>query len=573
METSTPNAHAGRGLHGAQAARAPRLLAMIAAAAGLIGIISAATPEWPGRLSLVREYLSTSTPDVADGLVVASSIGLLLLARGLARRRHRAWQVAVLVLGLSAVLHLVKGLDIEEAIFDVVVLVLLVRHRRSFDAVGDPGGPQRAGMAALEAFAGLLAYGVVAIAIHAAVRGMPFHPIEALRMVLYGMIGQDLHAPPGRFQHEVTLSLAVATVTCAAYVVWLAVRSHQPKAGASDLDRVDARRLVEQLGCDSLAWFALRRDKSYFFDAGRRAFIAYRAAGGFAVVSGDPIGDADAFGEVADGFLRHCHERAWRVSALGVGPVGRELWEARGLRTAYVGDEAIVRPAEFSLEGRAIRKVRQSVTRLQKAGYSCVVTRAGELGAEGWVQVEKISKAWLDGAPERGFSMAIDDMRAPEHASAVLALALDPEGRVAGFVHLAPVPAAAGLSLSTMRRLADTPNGLMEFVLCETFAWARAHEIDRVSLNFAAFGELLRAEGVLPRRQRLMRFALGKCDRYFQVERLLAFNRKFLPDWEPRYAAFESYSDVPVAALVTLSLESLLIWPRALRKLWPEHAT
>jgi lysyl-tRNA synthetase class 2 len=155
----------------------------------------------------------------------------------------------------------------------------------------------------------------------------------------------------------------------------------------------------------------------------------------------------------------------------------------------------------------------------------------------------------------------------------VLALALDPEGHVAGFVHLAPVPAAHGLSLSTMRRLPDTPNGLMEFVLCETFAWAREHGIERVSLNFAAFGELLRAEGDLCRRQRILRFALGKADRYFQVERLLAFNRKFLPLWEPRYAAFESYSDVPIAALVTLSLESLLIWPRALRKLWPEPAT
>ena len=565
MEKTAPIAHPQR------ASQAPRLLALIAAAAGVIGIVSAATPEWPGRLSLVREYLSTSAPNVADGLVVASSIGLLLLARGLARRRHRAWQAAVLILAVSAVLHLVKGLDIEEAIFDIAVLVLFVRKRRAFYAVGDPGGPQRAGVAALEALAGLVGYGIAAIAIHDAVRGTAFHPLAALRLVLYGMLGMDVSAHPGRFQHEVTLSLAVATITCAAYVVWIAVRSHQPRAGASDLDRRDARRLVEELGCDSLAWFALRRDKSYYFDAERRAFIAYRAAGGFAVVSGDPIGDPEAFGTVTDGFLRYCQERAWRVSALGVGTVGRALWEARGLRTAYVGDEAIVRPADFSLEGRTIRKVRQSVTRLHKAGYTCRVLRAGELGPHGWEQVEQISEAWLDGAPERGFSMAIDDMRAPEHATAVLALALDPEGQVAGFVHLAPVPAAAGLSLSTMRRLPDTPNGLMEFILCETFAWAREHEIERISLNFAAFGELLRAEGVLGRRQRVLRFALGKADRYFQVERLLAFNRKFLPLWEPRYAAFESYSDVPIAALVTLSLESLLIWPRALRKLWPEQ--
>ena len=514
----------------------------------------------------------TSTPNVADGLVVASSIGLLLLARGLARRRHRAWQAAVAILAVSAVLHLIKGLDIEEAIFDVVVLILLVRKRRAFYAVGDPGGPQRAGVAALEAFAGLIGYGLAAIAIHDAVRGTGFHPLAALRLVLYGMLGMDVsgasRAVPARGH-----ALARRRDDHLRRLRRLDRRAQPP--AASRRERPSTARTRGASWRSSAATRSpgsrLRRDKSYYFDAERRAFIAYRAAGGFAVVSGDPIGDPEAFEAVTDGFLRHCHERAWRVSALGVGTVGRALWEARGLRTAYVGDEAIVRPAEFTLEGRTIRKVRQSVTRLHKAGYTCRVLRAGELGPHGWEQVEQISEAWLDGAPERGFSMAIDDMRAPEHATAVLALALDPEGQVAGFVHLAPVPAAEGLSLSTMRRLPDTPNGLMEFILCETFAWAREHEIERISLNFAAFGELLRAEGVLGRRQRVLRFALGKADRYFQVERLLAFNRKFLPLWEPRYAAFESYSDVPIAALVTLSLESLLIWPRALRKLWPEQ--
>jgi len=36
---------------------------VLACLGGLIGLVSAATPEWPGRLSLVREYLSTSTPE------------------------------------------------------------------------------------------------------------------------------------------------------------------------------------------------------------------------------------------------------------------------------------------------------------------------------------------------------------------------------------------------------------------------------------------------------------------------------------------------------------------------------
>src|ERR1700759_3094516 len=113
MERPAPHAHEFR---------TPRVAAGLAFAAGVIGLVSAATPEWHGRLRLVREYLSTSTPAVADGLGVATPFGLLLLARGLARRRHRAWQAAVVILGVSAVLHVLKGLDVEEAAFDIAVL-------------------------------------------------------------------------------------------------------------------------------------------------------------------------------------------------------------------------------------------------------------------------------------------------------------------------------------------------------------------------------------------------------------------------------------------------------------------
>ena len=47
--------------------------------------------------------------------------------------------------------------------------------------------------------------------------------------------------------------------------------------------------------------------------------------------------------------------------------------------TVEIGDEAVVHPSTFSLEGRPIRKVRQSVHRLQAAGYSAAVLRPGEL--------------------------------------------------------------------------------------------------------------------------------------------------------------------------------------------------
>jgi lysyl-tRNA synthetase class 2 len=555
------------------ATRAPFLLSLIAALAGVVGLVSAMTPEWSGRLSTMQEFLSPAGPQVADGLTVAASFGLLLLARGLARRRHRAWQAAIVLLAVASVLHVLKGLDVEEAVFDLLVLGLLWWRREDFDAAGDPLGPPRAGRAALGALLGLYLYGLAAIAAHASVRHGPWPGLGgSLRQVTYGLGGQDVHAFPGRFDHDLTLSLATAGLVCAAYVLWLALRPRDSVPTVAGADRLDARRLVEVEGRDSLAYFALRQDKTYFFNPGRTAFLAYRAVGGVALVSGDPIGDEAAFDELLSGFVRFCHEHAWRVAVIGVGEDHRDAWAQAGLRSMYVGDEAVVRPERFSLEGRAIRKVRQSVNRLHRLGYHAVTVPASSLDGPRWREIDRVSHAWLRGQPERGFSMALDDMHAPEHGEAVFTLALDPGGRVAGFIHFVPVPAASGLSLSAMRRLAHTPNGLMEFLLCETFAWGRAHGVTRVSLNFNAFGELLRSDAALPPWQRMVRFGLGKADRFFQVERLLEFNRKFFPDWVPRYAAFERYADVPLGALVSLSVESLVVWPSALRRLWPHPA-
>ena len=105
--------------------------------------------------------------------------------------------------------------------------------------------------------------------------------------------------------------------------------------------------------------------------------------------------------------------------------------------------------------------------------------------------------------------MALDDMHARDHGDAVFALGYDGDRRLVGFVHFVPAPASGDLSLSAMRRLHHTPNGLMEFLLCETFRWAGSRGIERISLNFNAFGDLLRSDARLPAWERALRFVLG----------------------------------------------------------------
>jgi lysyl-tRNA synthetase, class II len=170
-------------------------------------------------------------------------------------------------------------------------------------------------------------------------------------------------------------------------------------------------------------------------------------------------------------------------------------------------------------------------------------------------EVERVSRAWLAHSCERGFAMALDGLFAPQ---TVLALAEDEEGRLGGFLQVVPSPATGGWSLSTSRRERGTPNGLMEFLIVRTLEWAHAGGAPELSLNFAVFGLILRADAGW---KRLGRAVLLRFDRLFQLQRLYGFSSKFSPEWRPRHLCFEAWGALPAAVLACLRAESLLTPP------------
>lgn len=505
---------------------APALIALGAALAGLVGIVSAVTPEIASRSDLVRGILPPGWPEAARVVTLACGLALVWLSRSLARRRRRAWQLAVALVVAAAASHLAKGLDVEEAVLSLAVLAGLWRYRRAFDAPGDPRLRPL-----LQALLALAAAGTVLW-------------LRASGRVLFSELIED------------ALGLLAGALAARALFLWL--RPLAEHVRQSVRDRSHAERLVREHGTDSLSFFALRRDKSYFFSPSGRSFLAYRVVGGTALVSGDPIGEpAELRGLVAE-FRRVAASRGWRVGILGARAGFLPLYRSLGFRALCIGDEAVVRPEAFSLEGRPIRKVRQSVNRLGKAGYRVRVLPVAE--AEGQrAEVERVSAEWRGRWPERGFSMTMDALFA--YPEGVLALAEGPDGAIAGFLHLVPAPASGGYSLAAMRRRRSTPNGLMEFLITGTIAWARERGVPELSLNFSVFAEVLRADERSPLWRRALRLVLLRLDRLFQLERLHSFSRKFFPEWRPRYLCVERLADVPLVGLAYLHVESLLVPP------------
>ena len=70
---------------------------------------------------------------------------------------------------------------------------------------------------------------------------------------------------------------------------------------------------------------------------------------------------------------------------------------------------------------------------------------------------------------------------------------------------------------------------------------------------------------VRPPTRPLARWLLQRLSGAFQIETLYRFNRKFDPDWQPRYLAVEAPEALPQVALATLHAEGLLSLPWRLR--------
>ena len=540
----------------------PKLAAVAAVAAGLVNLASAVTPNIAWRDHLLLQIAPLESMRLSHAAAIPASLLLLVTAPYLWRRRQSAFRLAfVLLLGLG-VLNLLKGLDVEEAAASFALAGMLWLGRRSFCVQPDPvslrAALRRVPLVAATGF--LLCFVAVWLAApdHASVTAVAREVGDAL---LWQNGPLDFHDVLGGLDEAVGV-VGLLTLLWCAFLVFrpLAV----PPALPTSEMRLAARKLVRRHGADTLAYFKLRHDQHYLFSSDRRAFLGYCVETGVLLVSGDPVGPDDAIPDLLRELSLFAEARGLRIAVVGAGERLRPLWAQLGLRSLYLGDEAVVETRTFSLDGRAIRKVRQSVTRLEKQGFSAGLQELGELTDAEISELDAVSSRWRDGASERGFTMSLDALRREEHGDSLVVVGRDAEGRIRGFLHFVPSYGRAAVSLSMMRRDHDTPNGLTEFLVARGLELLRDRGIEEASLNFAAFARFIHGpHGTI---ERLIGRVLLAADAFFQIERLHRFNAKFFPRWEPRYLLFERVLGLGRVGLATMWAEGQLPKPAPLRR-------
>ncbi len=502
----------------------------------------------------------------ASALATAIFTGLILmiLASGLARRKHRAWTLTLIILAVNLATEIFRSSHHPLQIFlSVILIIILGFFRKSFYAKSDPSTKSQPligfGLAVIVLFVASLL--LLKYRSHDEIIGSPSYASIFL-FIIEGFVGV---AGPVHFASERASDLSAFTLgTFGVFIVlvpmWLYFRRIKPIPKMSDADMDQVRLLIKHdLEQDSLGYFATRRDKSVVWSANRKAGIAYRVQGGVMLASGDPFGEYSLWPDAIKEFIAIAEEHAWTPAVMGCSDHGGEVWvEHAGMIAVDIGDEAIIQVNDFTLEGRPMANVRQMVNRIRRKGYTSLTLKWSDVDPQTQAELRKLAHEWRYGVAERGFSMSMDrfgEVGDPDTYITIARL----NGEIKGLQYYVPWT-TDGLSLDRMQRERGTDAGINELMIVDTVEYARANNLKHVSLNFAAFRSLFeRADkisaGPITRgRRNVLRFFSN----FFQVESLYRFNAKFQPEWETRYLLYPRATDLPKVAWAALRAEKFI---------------
>jgi len=568
----------GSGRATADHRRVRRISAGVLLVAGLIDIVSAVTPPIRGRLQFVDTIFPLAVPQIATVLVAISGLALMLLARGVRKGQRLAWQVSVIVLGASAVLHLIKAADFEEGIIALLSAAYLAAHRRSFRSAGDTPSLVRGLLT-------LVGGGVVAVV--AAVLGVELYrprrsdrialprAIEVVTERLVGIYVTPLRAGGsvalhhGNFNRYIGPALTSIGVALLAYALFLAFRpvvmSRRPAPG----DFTRARNIVRRWGGDTLSYFALRDDKRWWFWGD--SVVAYAVFGGVCLVSPDPVGPPIEREVVWTAFHQFADSNGWPVAVMAAGAEWLPVYRAAGMRDLYVGDEAVVDCQTFRLDGGDMKGLRQAVNRIARNGYRMEFYDPTRVSADLRASLRRVMAQNRRGEAERGFSMTLGRIFDPDDKGLLLAVAYGPDKEPVAFCHYVPAADIDGYSLDLMRRTdGPHPNGLIDFVVVRTIEHLKSLGMTGLGLNFATMRAVLAGETGDAWSQRVERWMLKRMSDSMQIESLWKYNAKFTPTWRPRYAVYDSPENMLPAALAVARAESFFELPVIGRFLTPD---
>jgi phosphatidylglycerol lysyltransferase len=527
-----------------------RLVALITLGSGLLNLYSIVALRFPQRIAALEDIFPLGFIHLSRFLTMLIGFALIISSISIYRRKLRAFQGVLALSCLAVIFHLTRGLHYEEATLSLILVVVLLFTRKYFNVKSSiqtlPMALLRAGIAFIIA----LSYGSVGFWF---LEGRHFQYnfhwndaiTEAFRYIL--LIGDPSLVAYTQHAAWFIDSLYLMSFTAIAYAIFALYRPMMYKYRSHPRELAQAREIIEKYGHNAMDYFKYWPDKSLFFSKPGNSVIAYRVGNNIAVVLGDPVGPKNEVEQLMRDFITLCGQNDWGVAFHQASSDYLSIYDRLGLRKIKVGDDAIVDLTSFTLEGKAHKSLRQAVNRVEELGVRFEIYEP-PLSDEIIAEAQGISDQWmtLPGHRERRFTLGLFEKNYLK--STPLAFAIDCDGKPLAFVNLIPSYFPGEATNDLMRRIPDSPNGIMDFLFIKLFLSLQQKGFSRFNMGMAPMSGFQKGE-IPTAEEKAIHYFFQHLNFLFRYSGLKSFKAKFASSWEPRYAIYKNALDLPRLAL------------------------
>lgn len=370
--------------------------------------------------------------------------------------------------------------------------------------------------------------------------GIDFSWWESIRYTLenFVLIGSRDLVPADKFARNFLLSINVSGMLAIAFFVYTLIRPYILKPDRVDDDLEWAKSELIKYGNSALDYFKTYGDKLiYRQDEG---FLAYRISGNFAVVLECPVCLAQDRKKMIGSFDRYCFENGVKSIYYRVPEAALEDFTSLNKKKLLLGQEGVVDLTTFTLAGGNRKSIRNAIKKVSEAGFKSTVSQAPI--KDGLLQkLKAVSDEWLTDTEREEiiFSQGMFDWE--ELKLQTIITVENAEEKIVAFLNIIPDYVDGEATYDLIRKTADAPNGIIDFIMIAMFEYLQAQGYRAVNIGFAPMSGIITAQN-LP--ERSIKFAYEKIKSFSRYKGLRDAKDKFSPVWHNKYLIYNQDYDL-----------------------------
>lgn len=278
-----------------------------------------------------------------------------------------------------------------------------------------------------------------------------------------------------------------------------------------------------------------------FFSESRKAFIAYRLSGSFAIVLENPVAEnAVEMQKCISEFDVDCYENGMKSMYYRVPEESIEIYQKLQKKNLFLGQEGVVNLKTFNLEGGRKKSLRNAINKVLEQGYKSTIHTPPV--KDGILQkIKSVSDEWLSdqGRKEIIFSQGMFIWEGLKQQTIITVE--NAEEKVVAFLNIIPDYAKGEATYDLIRKTKDSPNGVIDFILIELFNYLKSQNYSYINLGFAPISGL-NDPHTFP--ERSMKFAYEKIRSFSHYKGLREYKEKFDPVWYNKHLIYQDDYDL-----------------------------